>query len=140
MNRTSFMTVASLVALAVGTVATAFPQVLLASKGVDLSPPVIVWVRQVGVLLLAVGGMAFGMRRHPDSPTLRVFLLGNGVHQLMLAPIEVLAFRDGTITRLSGIVPNTVLHVLLATAFFGFGLRMLRAPVVTPGAPAPLEP
>lgn len=124
MNRTHFMSFAGCIALTVGTFATAFPEVLLASKGVEATAAVVVWVREVGVALLAGGGMSLAMRRHADSPTLRVFFLGNAAHQAMLAPIEVLAWRDGTITRLSGIVPNTVVHVVLLGAFVFLGLRV----------------
>lgn len=123
MNRTLFLTLSSLVALAVGTVATVFPEQLLGSKGVEPTAAVVCWLRQVGVAILGIGMVAMLVRRHAPSPTMRAFLFGNAAHQLMLAPIEVLAYRDGTITKLSGIVPNTVLHLLLATGFLVFASR-----------------
>lgn len=127
MNRTHFLTASSFVALAVGTVAIVFPAQLLESKGVLPAPAVICWLRQVGVALLGIGLVALLVRRHAPSPTMRALLFGNAAHQLMLAPIEVLAYRDGTITKLSGIVPNTVLHVLLAIGFIAFASREPRS-------------
>lgn len=123
MNRKTFLTIASVIALAVGTVAAVFPMAILESKGVTPGAPVIVWIRQVGVAILGVGIVSFLIRGHAPSATVRAFLLVNAAHQLMLAPIEVVAFHEGTITKLSGIVPNTVLHVLLATGFLYFASR-----------------
>ncbi len=123
MNRKTLLTLASCIALGVGTLAAFFPGILLASKGVAPVASTVVWVRECGVALLAIGGIALAVRSHANSPTLRAFLLGNAAYQVMLAPIEVLAFFDGTITELSGIVPNTVIHVVLAGAFVWFGAR-----------------
>lgn len=123
MNRKTFLTLTSVIALSVGTIAALFPLAILESKGVTAGAPVIVWIRQVGVALLGIGIVSFLIRGHAPSATIRAFLYGNAAHQLMLTPIEVVAFRDGTITKLSGIVPNTVLHVLLATGFLYFASR-----------------
>lgn len=123
MTRKTFLTIASVIALAVGTIAALFPIAILESKGVTPGAPVIVWIRQVGVAIVSVGLTSFLIRGHAPSATVRAFLFGNAAHQLMLAPIEVVAFVDGTITKLSGIVPNTVLHLLLATGFLFFASR-----------------
>ncbi len=123
MNRKTFLTIASVIAFAVGTIAALFPMAILESKGVTPGAPVIVWIRQVGVAILGIGLVSFLIRGHAPSATIRAFLYGNAAHQLMLAPIEVVAFRAGTITKLSGIVPNTVLHVLLATGFLYFASK-----------------
>lgn len=117
------MTIAAAIALLVGVVATAAPQLVLTSKGVTVVPATLVWVREVGVALLSIGGTAMALRHLPDSPALRVVLLGNAAHQVMLAPIEVVAYAQGTIPLLSGIVPNTALHCVLAAAFLSYGLR-----------------
>jgi hypothetical protein len=118
-----FLTFAGVIALAVGTMALGFPQVLLASKGVVIGPAVVVWVREVGVALLAIGVMAMLVRRAPDSAAVRAFLVGNAVLQAGLFPIEIAAYQAGTITLLSGVVPNSVLHLLLASGFSWFAWR-----------------
>ena len=126
MTRTLFLSIASIIALLVGLFAGAFPEVLLASKGVAVSDAAIVWVRQVGVALIGIGAIAFAIRKHADSETMRAFLLGNALHQLLLAPIEVIAYQQGIITKLEGIVPNTIVHVMLASGFLWFGLRVTK--------------
>lgn len=123
MRRKHFLTVSSTIALAVGAVATLAPTALLEAKGVHITPAVIVWMREVGVGLFSIGLIAFAIRGHAPSPTMRAFLFGSAAHQIMLAPIEVLALRAGTITKLSGIAPNTTLHVVLALGFIVCGLR-----------------
>ncbi len=117
MSRELFLTLASCVALAVGAFAVAFPRLLLAGKGVAPGAAVTVWMREVGVLLVATGVTVFLVRAEPDSATLRAVLAGNCVAQLGLLGIEPAAYARGVITKLSGIVPNTVLHVVLAAGF-----------------------
>lgn len=124
MTRTAFLTVASCIALAVGAFAVLAPAALLASKGVAPSHAAEIWIRELGVALLALAVVAFLVRRLDDSPGLRAFLIGNAVLQLGLFPIELLAYRDGVITRLAGIVPNSVLHVALAAGFAYFAARI----------------
>jgi hypothetical protein len=117
MNRKAFLTMSSLIALAVGLFALCAPELLLQSKGVDVNAGTTIWVREVGVMLIAVGITVFMVRNHADSSTLKAVLVGNVVVQLGLLVIEPLAYSAGIITKLAGIAPNTMIHVLLA---FGF--------------------
>ena len=124
MKRRTFLAMASCIALLVGMFAVVAPGVLLESKGVTLNAGTIVWMREVGVLLVAMGITAFLIRGHEDSPTLKAFLIGNIVVQLGLLTIEPIAYANGVITKLSGIVPNTVLHVLLAGGFAFYAVQI----------------
>ncbi len=124
-SRKIFLTLSSSVALAVGSFALLLPHALLESKGV--APPrevAAIWVREVGVSIFALGVVMFLVRKHAESPTLRAFLIGNAIVQLGLFPIEISAYRAELITRLWGIIPNSVLHVALAIGFLFFGARM----------------
>ena len=56
-------------------------------------------------------------RADPHSPTLRALSIGNLVIQLGLPPIDPLAYLSGVFVSLGSFVPNTLLHVVLATAF-----------------------
>lgn len=133
---TPFLTIAALIALGVGAVALLQPAALLASKGVALNPAAEVWMRELGCALVATGVVAWLVRAHPASPTLQAVLVGNAVLQLGLLPIEILAYRSGVITQLSGIVPNSVLHLALAAGFAWFAWPATprpRARAITPG-------
>jgi hypothetical protein len=124
MKRKTFLVLSAMIAFSVGLFALVLPGVLLASKGAASSPVTEVWIREVGVLLLATAAMVFGMRAHPDSATLRVFLLGNIGVQLGLLPIEIAAFAQQTISSLGGIVPNSIVHVFLACGFAYYARRV----------------
>jgi hypothetical protein len=128
MSRARFLTIAAAIALAVGAFAVALPAVFLASKGVTNNPAAEVWMREVGVVLLAIGLTAFLVRNEPASPTMRAFLFGNLLLQLGLLPIEIFAYRDGVITLASGVAPNSVLNALLAGGFLYYGLTTRSSP------------
>jgi hypothetical protein len=116
-GRYGFLTLASLVAVGVGGVSLVAPEAILATKGIVGNAAAQVWVREVGALLLAVGFIAWRVRSHGDSATLRVLLWGNALLQLALLPIEVVAHVQGVIPAFIGIVPNSVLHIVLAAGF-----------------------
>jgi hypothetical protein len=117
MKRHVFLTIAALVALIVATLALLWPAHLLHSKGVAPSAAAEVWIREVSVLLIALAALVLMVRRHDDSPTLRAVLVFNMLVQLGLFPIEIAAWFDGVITRAWGVIPNSVLHLVLAACF-----------------------
>src|SRR4051812_45273139 len=99
-HRSMFLTLSSVVALAVGSLALAFPHMVLESKGVAApNDAAAIWVREVGVTIFALGVMMFLVRKHAESPTLRAFFFGNAIVQLGLFPIEIGAYQEGLITR-----------------------------------------
>jgi hypothetical protein len=123
-SRKLFVTIAALIGLLVGVVAFIAPGMILGSKGVFNNPQAEVWTREVGVLIASAGAVAFLVRSAADSVELKAILAGNFLVQAGLFPIELLAWNTGTIPRLSGIVPNTLLHGFLATGFCWFALRI----------------
>jgi hypothetical protein len=127
MTRKTFLSLVSVIATAVGLLALAAPAAVLDSKGVVPAAATKVWVREVGVLILALGIMTFLVRGAADSPTLRAFLIGNAIVQIGLFPIEIVAASAGVLTRVSGIVPNSILHLTLAAGFLHFARRVASA-------------
>lgn len=124
MTRRSFLLVTAVIGFLVGTCALLLPGEFLASKGVAPLPAPMVWMREVGVLILALGTMAYLARNEPDSPLMRAFLIGNAIVHAGLFPVELIALERGVITRLAGVAPNTVLHVVLAAAFLFYASRV----------------
>jgi hypothetical protein len=120
MTRTTFLTIAACIGLAVGLFALIAPSTFLATKGVVDNPAAAVWMREVGVLILAVSLLGLAVRSHPPSPTLRAVLLANALVQAGLLPIELAAWSRGVITTVSGVAPNSVLHVTLSLGFLWF--------------------
>jgi hypothetical protein len=115
MNPTWLLTFMSAVATLVGLGAVARPVPFLESKGATVSPAAVIWMREVGVLIFAQGLTCFLLRNQALSPAVRSFLFGAAVTQFGLLPIELLAYRRGSLTKLSGVLPNSVLHVLLGS-------------------------
>lgn len=116
MSLNVLMTVMSAIACLVGILAVVRPVQLLTSKGANVMPAAVIWMREVGVLILAQGITCFLLRNEPLSRAVRAFLVGGAVTQFGLLPIELVAYRRGALTRLSGIVPNSVLHAVLGCA------------------------
>ncbi len=127
MSRRLFLTVVAAIAFSVGVFALAAPSSLLDSKGGAPSDSAIIWIREVGIMLIAIGIMSGLVRDQPDSPTLKAFLIGNLVIQLGLLPIELIGHANGVLTKFSGIAPNSILHVLLAGGFAYFAMKIRRA-------------
>jgi hypothetical protein len=84
----------------------------------------VLWLREVGVLIFGLGVTLFLLRKHADSATLRAVLFGNAVVHLGLLPLELGAYDANVITQLSGVVPNSALHIVLAGGFVLFGARI----------------
>jgi len=124
MHRKTFLTFMGVIGSMVGGVALAAPAVLLGGKGVLAEGAPVVWMRETGVLILAVSVMLLLLRSEPDSRAMRVVLWGNALAHAGLFPIELLAWRAGIITRLDGIAPNSALHLLAACGFIAFSWRV----------------
>jgi hypothetical protein len=124
MSRLVFLTIASLIAISVGVFALLFPTILLESKGVEPINGTLVWTREVGLLLICLGIIGFSTRKHDNSATLKALLFGNIIIQIGLFLIELIAYSDGIITKISGVIPNLSLHVLLTTGFLYYWTTM----------------
>ena len=123
MTRKTFLTCASAVGLAVGLFAIVAPAAFLAGKGVVHDDAAAVWMREVGVLITALSVLDLLVRAHPSSPTLRAVLLVNALVHVGLFPVELVAHARGVIPLVSGVVPNSILHVLLAGGALWFWRR-----------------
>jgi hypothetical protein len=136
MTRKTFLTVTALVALVVGGLALFGPDVLLEHvKNASPSAPANVMARTAGVLLVAMGVLNLLVRGHGDSPTMRAILIANLVLQVLILPIDPLAYATGVFRTLGSFLPNTILHVGLAAGFAHFLARAYR-PQIQAGAPA----
>ncbi len=123
MQRKTFLSIASSIALLVGSIAIAFPAQFLASKGTVPSAAADLWMRETGILLFCIGVIAWRMRDHPDSASMKAFFTGIVFVQLGLAISEWIAYAQGVITVLSG-VPPTLMNLCLAWGFYHYASRI----------------
>ena len=118
MNRTIFLTTAGIIALIIGSLALIAPNFLITqAKLAEANAAAEVMARTVGVLLITVGILNILIRKHADSATLKSVLIANLILQLLIVPIDPIAFYNGTFHTLGSFVPNTIIHILLATGF-----------------------
>lgn len=119
-----FLTLVSTVAISIGSLALFAPLTLLVEvKHAVPNDAAVVMARTVGVLLISVGLLNFSLRTHVDSPTMRVVLKANAALQLLILPIDPMAYANGTYATLGSFVPNTILHLILAAGFVYFASR-----------------
>ncbi|MCH9682479.1 MAG: hypothetical protein K0V04_13665 [Deltaproteobacteria bacterium] len=108
----------AVVAATIGTFACIAPASLLTAKGVaDIDPAAVAMTRTVGVALLGVASLDFACRDLRSSPTLRRVLGTNAMFQLLLTPLDPYAYAVGAFSGVASFLPNTVLHIVLATVF-----------------------
>jgi hypothetical protein len=135
MTRKAFLTLHAFIALAIGLFVVSAPRILLINVKAALpSETAEVMARTAGVLIVAFGLLNLLVRGHADSPTLRTVLFVNLVLQLMILPIDPIAYASGVYATLGSFIPNTILHLLFA---FGFLYYLLRMPAAIPTRPAP---
>ncbi len=125
MTRKTFLSLTSIIATAIGLFALIAPSVLVESvKMASPSGAANVMARTVGVLILTMGVLDFFVRSHPDSPTMKAVLIANLVLQLGIMPIDPMAYASGTYHTLGSFVPNTILHLVLASGFIYYLVKM----------------
>ena len=110
------LTVLSVVAVVVGVLAIIRPTKFLESKGATVNDAAVIWMREVGVLIFAQGITGVLLRNQPLTGAVRAFLFGAALTQFGLLPIELVGYWRGSLTRLSGVLPNSILHVVLGAA------------------------
>jgi hypothetical protein len=115
MNLSWLLTFMSAVASLVGLFAITRPVRFLESKGATVTSAAVIWMREVGVLIFAQGLTCFLLRHQSLSPAVRAFLVGAAVTQLGLLPIGLAAYWRGSLTKLSGVLPNSILHAVLGS-------------------------
>jgi hypothetical protein len=120
--QTIFLATAGAIGLTIGAVATFRPKLVLVGKGVRPDDAPAIWVREVGVLIMALSLLLVLVRSEPASPAVRAILWSNALAHVGLFPIELVAWHRGAIPRLGGIVANSVLHVGFALTFVFFAI------------------
>jgi hypothetical protein len=125
MSRKAFLTITSIIVLAIGIFALTAPSALITSVKVAApSETANVMARTVGILLITIGVLDFLVKDHEDSPTLRSILIANLILQVGIMPIDPSAYATGVYKTVGSFVPNTVLHFLLAGGFIYYLAKM----------------
>lgn len=125
MTRQTFLTFAAMVACTIGLIAALSPMTLLVEmKTAEPSETGIVMARTAGVFLFSFGILNFLSRKDGPSATMKNLLLANAVLQLLILPIDPMAYVLGVYGSVMSFVPNTVLHLVLLFGFVHFWLQI----------------
>lgn len=121
MSRKLFLTFAALIACTIGAIALFLPATLLVDmKYASTNGSSLVMARTAGVFLLSFGVLNFLIRAHEDSPTMTSVLLANALLQLLILPVDPLAYIFGVYGSVMSFLPNTLLHIFLLSGFLYF--------------------
>lgn len=121
MTRKTFLTLAAFVACTIGSIAAFFPSVLLVEmKSATPSETGLVMARTAGVFLLSFGVLNFLVRGDATSRTMVSLLFANALLQLLILPVDPLAYMWGVYGSIRSFIPNTVLHIILLSGFLYF--------------------
>jgi hypothetical protein len=135
MTRKTFLTFASAVALGIGFIATFLPNVLLVDmKSAVPSETGLIMARTAGVFLMSFGVLNFLARGDATSPTMASLLLANALLQLLVLPVDPLAYASGVYGSVMSFIPNTVLHIALLIGFLHFWLDAKKSLMTAGGA------
>ena len=127
MKRSTFLTTAAFVACAIGSIALFLPAILLVDmKYANPSAEGIVMARTAGAFLLSFGILNFLIRHDTASPTLMHVLMANAALQLLILPVDPLAYVAGVYGSALSFIPNTILHIALLTGFVYYWLQCKR--------------
>ncbi|MEP1768552.1 MAG: hypothetical protein ABJJ53_18190 [Sulfitobacter sp.] len=127
MTRSTFLTVAAFVACTIGSIALFAPTVLLVDmKHATPSDEGIVMARTAGAFLLSFGVLNFLVRQDAPSPTLMHILMANAALQVLILPVDPLAYFSGVYGSVMSFLPNTVLHIALLIGFISYWLQCKR--------------
>lgn len=118
MSRKAFLTFAAMIACSIGLIAIFLPTTLLLDmKYTTANDSGLVMARTAGVFLFSFGVLNFFVRNHANSPTMTSLLLVNALLQLLILPVDPIAYVMGIYGSPLSFVPNTILHFIL---LFGF--------------------
>jgi len=127
MTRSTFLTIAAFVACMIGSIALFFPTFLLVDmKYANPSDEGVVMARTAGAFLLSFGILNFLVRHNAASCTLMHVLMANAVLQILILPVDPLAYVAGVYGSALSFVPNTILHIALLTGFVFYWFQCKR--------------
>ncbi len=114
MSRKTFLTISAIVPFCIGAFILLFPQMFLEEvKHAVINSTALLMARTTGVFLLTISFLNFLVRSHQESHTLKAILYADLALQVMILPLDPLAFMSGTINGIGSFLPNTIIHLLL---------------------------
>jgi hypothetical protein len=124
MKRKTFLVIASVVALLFAVIMIAAPGKVMQSQGLTADEPVKATLQFLGVMILAVAIITYLSRNDPGSIALRAVLIGSIVVHVLSMAMDWITYARGVFSQVSGIIPGTVVHTLLAIGFIYYLVKL----------------
>lgn len=132
MSRKVFLLISGIIGLLFGVYMIAAPAAMMKGVGAPASEATNAVLQAMGATLIAVSIMLLAARNDAGSPALRGLLLGGFLMHLLELPVDWVAYNRGIFTEISGIIPGTVVHVVLGIGFLYYLVRM-KKPAIESG-------
>ena len=117
MTTKTLFTLIGIIAGTIGLFALVAPQILLVEvKHAEASGPAVAMARTVGALLLCIALINCLMRSVQEQPAVRALLVGDLAIQLVLMPLDVVAYAQRAFHTWGSFLPNGIMHLVLASA------------------------
>ena len=117
MKRQTFLTIAA----ALGTLFSLYmffaPAKMMEGMGVQSNDTINVILQVMCVMLFTIAVITFLARRDEGSIALRAIIIGSIMMHIISIPIDWVAYQRGIFTQISGLIPGTIIHIILGVGF-----------------------
>ena len=117
MKRQTFLTIAA----ALGTLFSLYmflaPAKMMEGMGVQSNDTINVILQVMCVMLFTIAFITFLARRDEGSIALRAIIIGSIMMHIISIPIDWVAYQRGIFTQISGLIPGTIIHIILCVGF-----------------------
>jgi hypothetical protein len=127
MSRKTFLTISALIGLIFGVYMLVAPSKMMEGMGVGEDRVANVVLEAMSITLIAVSAIIFFARNDEGSPALRAILIGGIIMHFGDMPVDWIAYSNGTFTKLSGIMPGTIVHIILGIGFIYYLMKLRQA-------------
>ena len=117
MKRQTFL----IIAATVGTVFSLYmflaPAKMMEGMGIQSNDSINAILQVMCVMLFSISVITFLARKDEGSIALRAIIIGSIFMHIASIPIDWIAFQRGVFTQISGLIPGTIVHIILAIGF-----------------------
>jgi hypothetical protein len=127
MSRKTFLTISAALGVLFGIYMLVAPTKMMEGMGTSENAVANVVLQAFGVVMLAIAAILFFARNDEGSPALKAILIGSIIMHFGDLPVDWIAYSNGTFTQISGLIPGTIVHVLLGIGFIYYLMRLSQA-------------
>ncbi len=124
MKRQTFLTIAAAVGALFAVYMIAAAGKMMEGMGVQLNDTTNIVLQAVCVMLFSIAVITFLARKDEGSIALRAIFIGSILMHIISIPIDWVAYQKGIFTKVSGLIPGTVIHIIFAIGFIYYFMKL----------------